>query len=123
MIRPPRTRLTNRQREDLWDCECVKATQAGRGENPICNICGCPIIPPSAWHESHDPYLPHALGGPVTGIAHDRCNLGHSNIHDKPLIAKSDRVRQKFIGAHRSSQPFYGWRKFDGRPVKGDKWS
>lgn len=105
-MRPPRSRLSNRQREDLWDSECVKATQAKRGEYPICNICDTPIIPPAdRWHESHDPYLPRALGGAVTGIAHDRCNLDHANIHDKPLIAKADRIRQKFIGAFRSSSP------------------
>lgn len=104
--RPPRSRLSNRQREDLWDSECVKATQAKRGDYPICNICDTPIIPPAdRWHESHNPYLPRALGGQRDGLSHDRCNLDHANIHDKPLIAKADRIRQKFIGAFRSSSP------------------
>lgn len=99
-----RHRLTTRQREDLYDREVAKAVAAGRGNRPVCNLCNCPIYGRD-WHESHNKYLPHALGGEVDGIAHVRCNLEWNNIHDTPLVAKVKRVRQKNIGAWRSKRP------------------
>lgn len=97
--------LTTKQREQLYD-SC-------RGSNifPACNICKLPIGPGQKWHQSHDPLLPGAIGGKVTGIAHSRCNLEHAHAIDVPLIAKNKRQRQKHIGAFRSSS----------RPMPGTK--
>lgn len=91
--------MTNKAREELYDREKIKAQTAGRGDFPICNLCGLSILPGRKWHESHNKYLPRALGGLVDGIAHDRCNYKHNNQHDTPLAAKRKRVRQKHIGA------------------------
>ena len=104
-----RDRLTAKQREELWDAECAKSIAAGRGQYPICNICKTQITPGRRWHDSHNPYLPHALGGDRDGIAHERCNLKHNYEHDTPLVAKNKRQRQKFIGAWQTrSRPIPG---------------
>jgi hypothetical protein len=97
--------LTTKQREELYD-SC-------RGDNifPTCNICGGPIGPGQKWHQSHNPLLPGAIGGKVDGIAHAKCNLDHAHEIDVPLIAKVKRMRQKHIGAYRSSS----------RPINGSK--
>lgn len=63
-----RHRLTASQREDLYDYEVVKALATGRGQFPICAICDCPIFPGQRWHESHNKFLPHAIGGEPDGI-------------------------------------------------------
>jgi hypothetical protein len=111
VIYPRRSHLTNRQREELWDSECAKATAQGRGEHPICNLCNEPVtVPGDRWHESHNPYLPRAIGGSSDGIAHERCNLHHGHKIATPQVAKAKRVRQKFIGAFRSSRPLPGGR-------------
>lgn len=100
-----RARLTSKQREALYDVETAKARAAGLGEYPICNICRLPIQGfRERWHESHDPHLPHALGGSVTGIAHERCNLEHNWRVDTPMVAKNKRVRQRYIGAKSPSR-------------------
>ncbi len=104
------TRLSSTKREQLYDAEALKARESGKGELPICNICGLPIDGvKQAWHESHDPTKPRWLGGEVTGIAHKRCNLDHAYSIDTPLFHKSNRVRQKYIGAKvRKSRPMVG---------------
>ncbi|MBN8955251.1 MAG: hypothetical protein J0H17_01415 [Rhizobiales bacterium] len=104
MRAPPRKRLSSSAREALYD-----ACRGGK-EFPDCNICGQPIGKGQRWHESHDPLLPHALGGAVTGIAHARCNLDHAYEVDIPLVAKVKRQRQKDIGAFRTSRPLPGGR-------------
>ena len=104
MRAPPRKRLSTTAREALYDA-C-----RGDREFPLCNICGLPIGRGQKWHESHDPLLPHALGGAVTGIAHARCNLDHAHQVDVPLIAKVKRQRQKDIGAFVTSRPLPGGR-------------
>lgn len=107
-----RRRLSTRDRERLYDAEAAMAFVLGRGDLPICNICGDPIDGvKSAWDESHDPQIPHWLGGEVTGIAHRRCNRQHNNEHDTPLFWKTKRVRQRHIGAHVArSRPLPGGR-------------
>lgn len=120
-----RHRLTSKQREELYDREAKKALAAGLGELPICNICTLPVDGArDRWHDSHNPYLPHALGGERDGIAHERCNLRHNNKHDTPLVAKNKRVRQNHIGATAPSlRPLPGGRndwlkkKIDGTVV------
>lgn len=116
-----RHRLTSSQREALWDRECAKAVAGGNGQFPICNLCALPIFPGQRWHESHNKFLPHAIGGDVDGIAHERCNLNHNHTHDTPLVAKVKRIRQKHIGAYRRHETFRGWRKFNGTAVRNPR--
>jgi hypothetical protein len=101
-------RLTTKQREDLYDAEVAKARATGRGDFPICNLCGVGIFPGQKWHVSHDPHHPRALGGAVDGLAHDRCNTQHNHAHDTPLVAKVNRIRQKHIGAYQPDRPMLG---------------
>jgi len=105
-----RHRLSTTDREKLYDSEAAKARELGLGDLPICNICGTPIDGvKSAWDESHNPKIPHWLGGEVTGIAHRRCNRQHNNEHDTPLYWKTKRVRQRYIGARATaSRPMPG---------------
>lgn len=103
-----RRRLTTRQREALYESEAQKAREAGRGEFPICALCDLPIFPGQRWHDNHDKYLPHALGGKRDGISHERCNLDHGHRIATPQVAKNKRQRQKHIGAWRTSRPMVG---------------
>jgi hypothetical protein len=105
-------RLSSSKRAALYDAEVAKAHAAGLGNLPVCNICGLPVDGTrERWHESHDPAIPRWLGGEVTGIAHERCNLRHNNEYDTPLFAKSNRVRQRYIGAKvRKGRPMIGTR-------------
>lgn len=99
-------------REKLYDAEAAKARAAGRGDLPICNICDLPIDGTrERWHESHDPSIPRHMGGEITGIAHERCNLQHNHEHDTPLFWKMKRTRWRHIGAKVSS----------GRPLPGTR--
>lgn len=118
------TRLSARAREQLYDAEALKASESGRGDLPICNICNRPIDGVrQRWDVSHDPSKPRWLGGAITGIAHTHCNREHNNHHDTPLFHKSNRQRQKNIGAFRSRVPLPGGRddrlkkKIDGAVV------
>lgn len=98
----PKLSTTKRERlYDLW-----------RGDSPfpICNLCHLPIEPGQNWDESHNPLLPRALGGSVTGLAHRRCNRLHNNTHDTPLVAKNKRIHRKHIGAFKSRRPMPGGR-------------
>jgi hypothetical protein len=116
-------RLTNKQREALWDTECLKSLVHGRGRFPICALCELPITPGQQWHSNHDRHLPRALGGALDGLSHARCNESHNHDHDTPLAAKAKRIRQKHIGAWRSARPMQGGRngklkkKIDGSVV------
>jgi hypothetical protein len=103
MFTRKRKRLTSAQREELWDSEVAKTLASGRGQFPICNICGNGIFPGQEWHVSHNKHLPHAIGGDVDGISHARCNLDHNHAIDTPLVAKVKRQRQKHIGAFQRS--------------------
>ena len=87
--------LSSSAREALYD-RC-----RGDQEFPACNICGLPVDGTrQAWDESHDPEgPPRALGGTETGVAHRDCNRRHGAQVVVPMLAKADRVRQKFIGA------------------------
>lgn len=127
----PRRRLSPKQRKALYEHERDKAIEEGRGTFPVCNICTLSIIGGQRWHESHNPYLPRALGGYVTGIAHERCNLRHAHEHDVPLIAKQKRIREKHLDQRRTLQPLPGGRddrlkrKVNGKTViraSGEKW-
>jgi len=97
-------KLSTTKREQLYD------RLRGDALYPTCNICMLYIDPGQDWDESHDPHLPRALNGKVTGLAHRRCNQQHNNEHDTPLVAKSKRVRQKHIRAFRARHPMPGGR-------------
>lgn len=120
---PRRKRLPSSKREELYDREQLKAVTAGLGEFPICNLCRLPVMKFQRWNESHNPRLPHAIGGEVDGIAHETCNFDHNHKHDTPLVAKIKRIRRKDIGAHRSRTQIAGGRhdrikkKMDGTVV------
>lgn len=86
-------------REDLWLREKHNAQLEGRGDHPICNLCGRPVLPTDAWDESHDPAKPACFGGRRVGVAHMRCNREHGARVVVPAKAKSDRVRRFHIGA------------------------
>lgn len=101
--------LSSTKREQLYDAEAAKALEAGRGEYPICNICELPVQPGQAWDESHEKMKPRWLGGEIEGIAHRRCNRRWNNVHDTPLFHKSNRIRQRHIGAKvRKGRPMVG---------------
>lgn len=119
------SRLSSSAREKLYDAECAKAEAAGLGNLPICNLCGSPVDgTKQRWHESHDPQIPRHMGGEVTGIAHESCNLKHNHEHDTPLYWKNKRVRQRYIGARvTKSRPLPGTKAsgikkpFNGPPI------
>lgn len=121
---PKRKRLTASQREDLYDSEVAKALASGRGQFPLCALCGNGIFPGQAWHESHNKFLPHAIGGDPDGIAHERCNLDHNHAVDTPLVAKVKRIRRKHIGAQlKTSRPIPGSKGSGIRKrVNGEVW-
>lgn len=125
MISARRKRLSNKQREELWD-RC-----RGEREHPLCNLCSLEIQPGQKWHESHYP-KPHWLGGTGTGVAHSKCNLTRAHEIETPLFHKNNRMRQKHIGAFRTSRPMSGNRdsnirkKINGQVVSratGEPWS
>lgn len=103
-------RLSTTAREQLYNAEAEKAREQGRGDLPICNICGTPIDGVrQRWDVSHDPTKPRWMGGDITGIAHARCNKQHAADHDTPKFAKNNRLRQRNIGARVSShRPLIG---------------
>lgn len=108
-----RRRLSTKQREALYESEAHKAREAGRGEYPICNICGTVIIGGSLWDESHDPAKGHWLGGTETACAHRRCNRLHNNQIETPKFAKNERVRKRHLDFTRSQSPLPGGRDDD----------
>lgn len=120
---PPRKRLSSEQRQELYDAESLKARAQGRGLCPICALCDTPILPGQTWHDNHDKYLPHALGGTRDGISHSKCNRRHNNEVATPQVAKLKRIVRKHLDIHRTRQPLPGgrnsdrYRKVDGTVV------
>lgn len=118
--------LSTRAREQLYNSQAKIARDAGLGEHPICKLCQRPIAPPQKWDVNHEAHKPRWLGGAIDGISHRRCNRDHNNIHDTPLYAKSNRQRQKYIGAFRAKHPMRFGRddkikiRMDGTPVYRD---
>lgn len=102
----PTRQLSTSAREALYN-RCK-----GDNEFPTCNICGLPVDGTrQAWDESHDPDLPpRAWGGTVTGVAHRDCNRRHGAEVVVPMIAKTDRVRQRFNGSFKSRHKLPGGR-------------
>jgi hypothetical protein len=83
-------RLTTKQREELYDAEVAKARAAGRGDFPICNLCGVGIFPGQKWHVSHDPHRPRALGGEPSTAS--------------PMIAATLNIITRMTPAYRQGQ-------------------
>ena len=52
----------------LYARERDKASAAGLGDWPICNLCGQPVVPLAQWDESHDPGRACAFGGTAVAI-------------------------------------------------------
>ena len=132
-----RRRLTTKQRRELYNSEAVKAKALGLGEHPICNISWCKqlVLPGQAWDESHDG-VPHAFGGNIVGVAHSRCNRLHGAKVVTPMVAKSKRVKDRFLDITRTFAPIPGGRNDDrkrgmngvtvyrdsGKPVQSRPW-
>jgi hypothetical protein len=67
--------------------------------------CGGVIDPVrDAWHVCHGykDGLPRAMGGSDAwenlAPGHSRCNLGHARTYEIPMVAKTKRVRQNYLG-------------------------
>ena len=52
--------------------------------------------------------------------AHIDCHARKTR-DEAPVRAKSDRVRARYLGAHKTAQPMRGWRKFNGDVVINPK--
>jgi hypothetical protein len=87
----------SREREQVWQLECLAAHKAGRGEFPICVHCELPVTPDQAWDRAHIT-VPRALGGKQVGVGHRRCNQQDNHKVVTPMVAKAERVRKKFVG-------------------------
>lgn len=94
----PRRSSRAAYRERLWKAEAAKAREAGKGEFPICNLCGRAVLPARQWDESHDPSLPRAWGGTATGVAHRKCNRLHGARVVVPQLAKTNRQWRANVG-------------------------
>lgn len=95
-----RKKYSNRERQEIYDRCC------GDKQFPDCNICDLPVMHGQSWDVSHDPQgKPHALGGTEVGIAHSRCNRLHGAQVVHPMMAKLERIRQRFTGAWRPRYP------------------
>jgi hypothetical protein len=90
-------RFGTRQREQVWQLECLAAYQAGRGKFPVCPHCDLPVTPDQAWDRAHIT-VPRAFGGKSVGVGHRRCNQLDNNQVVTPAAAKADEVRKKFLG-------------------------
>lgn len=88
----------SKKREALWQCEVLAAYKAGRGREPICNLCDLPVTVHDAWDESHDRGRAKAFGGKSVGIAHRLCNRLHGQQVVVPAVAKSNAVRKRYLG-------------------------
>lgn len=91
--------LSPKQRAALWAREATNAYLDGRGRLPICNLCNLPLAIGDDWDESHAPEKPRCFGGRRVGVAHRLCNRDHGSKVVTPALAKSNRVRNRHIGA------------------------
>lgn len=87
----------SREREQVWQLECLAAHNAERGKFPICIHCDLPVVPPQAWDRAHVT-VPRAFGGKSVGVGHQKCNQLDNNLLVTPAAAKADAVRKKYAG-------------------------
>jgi hypothetical protein len=99
-----RYRFGSKRRDGLYARERVNAYLEGLGPHPRCNLCGEPVLPDQAWHESHAG-APKCFGGKRVGVAHAECNLEHGRTVVTPAWAKSSRVRRFHAGTRRAKHP------------------
>lgn len=105
-----RTRLSSKQREQLYRSEIEKARAAGLGDFPICRLCSFSILPGRRWNQNHESAKPRWLGGTIDGISHEKCNFDHNYKIDTPLWAKNERIRKRHLDLKRSRTPLPGGR-------------
>lgn len=87
----------SKEREQVWQLECLAAHKAGRGGFPICVHCDLPVVPPQAWDRAHVT-VPRAFGGKSVGVGHTKCNQLDNNLFVTPATAKADAVRKNHVG-------------------------
>ena len=77
----------------------------------VCHICSVTIQAGQRWQADH--VIPRALTGrddlAVFSPAHERCHLVKTK-RDVAVIAKAERIRNKFTGAFRTRHPMPGSR-------------
>lgn len=98
-----RRMFNSKRRETIWLRSKHAAYLAGRGRLPICPHCDLPVRPTDMWDECHLPGRERAFGFSKglenLTVGHHLCNLQHGHSVVVPAVAKSNRVRRKFIGA------------------------
>ncbi|WKA31579.1 hypothetical protein [Bradyrhizobium roseum] len=92
-----RPRFGSREREQVWQLECLAAHKAERGKFPICVHCDGPVTPDQAWDRAHIT-VPRAFGGKSVGVAHRRCNQDDNHLVVTPAAAKARETFKKFVG-------------------------
>jgi len=116
-------RLTQvrRTRREFPDVVKKEAFKRSGGFCECDQKCGVPLITGNIRYNHR---IPDWMGGEPTL---DNCQVLTRNC-DKPVtakdqsnIAKAKRVHVKNIGAKRAKHPFFGWRKFDGTPVRNPR--
>lgn len=121
-----RRMFNSKRRETVWLRARYAAHAAGRGRYPICPHCDLPVYETDDWDECHLPGRERAFGAgsgveDVT-VGHRRCNQLHARTEVVPAVAKSNRVRRKFIGAHKPGmgpRPMRGGRRDDFKVAVG----
>lgn len=90
--------------------------------NGICHVSGRKIMPGDVWDLDHIVAL-------CNGGENRESNLAlalvephkHKTRRDRAAKKKDDRVRKRHYGIRNPKQPFRGWRRFDGSPVRNPK--
>lgn len=83
------------KREALWQRECFNAFACGRGNLPVCNICGETVEHAAPWDESHLPWRGAPAHLRTVGVAHRHCNRMHGRKFVVPAFAKADRIAKR----------------------------
>ena len=95
-------------RRTLSTTDRAKIFAAAEGH---CHICGATIQAGQRWQADH--IIPRALTGrddlAVFGPAHEKCHLVKTK-RDVAVIAKAERIRNKFTGDFRTRHPMPGSR-------------
>lgn len=85
-------------RAALWRRDSLNAYLEGRGRSPICPHCDLAVTPGQMWDKCHVG-APRWSGGKRLQVGHRVCNQLHNQKIDTPAFAKSNRVRDRHIGA------------------------
>ena len=112
------TRKTKRAAFDRANgiCECHLIPHVFRSP------CGLPLQPPRINYEHVDPDAISKRNDLDNCAALRReCWRYKTDHYDKKVVAKSNRVRDRYIGAKMPRQPFRGWRRMNGEVVFNPK--